>query len=606
MLGDKRLTATARSLARGLNRVLGIAGLRLLRASHLAELEAAIRQLELVDEQAKRLPEAGHSSNPLCVVPLDQPPSSDYRPRWGYSCPPHAGLWSLFERNKYDYAEVIDGLRRMAPFLADISREFTSGPRPGWIGGPFTALDLSLVYYFVCQLKPRTYVEIGSGFTTCFARQAARDHGISTRLICIDQHPLAWVSSIAEVVHQGLETADLGIFSALRAGDIVFVDGSHRCFMNSDATVFILDVLPRLDPGIVVQFHDTFLPYDYPESFKSRYWNEQYALAAYLLGASNRVRILMPSHFVTQVPELRECLLPPPVDLGSEDAFLHGGSLWFTHAPSDLPSDPATLYAGVSRDQYERQETSLRPSPWKSLTIQVRTEKPVAVDSPDHIIPWGTKNDNSTRLTFNLKLARWIPPERLTVLDLGCAGGGFVRSVLEMGCLAVGIEGSDYSKIRGRAEWARIPSHLFTADISEPFEVLALEEGQPARRLRFAVITAWEVLEHIRSAALAKVFRNIDAHLEPQGVFIASVSPNEEVIEGVRLHQTVQPREWWLEEARRNGFQHHSAILDYFGDDWIRWERNAPGSFHLVLARVGEPLPYAERLPDPIRSKLHT
>ena len=92
------------------------------------------------------------------------------------------------------------------------------------------------------------------------------------------------------------------------------------------------------------------------------------------------------------------------------------------------------------------------------LAVEVLTQKPVALDSPDHLMPWGTRQDNSTNLQFNLKLARWLPLETLSVLDLGCSGGGFVKSVLDMGCLAVGLEGSDYSQVRARTEWATIPS----------------------------------------------------------------------------------------------------------------------------------------------------
>ena len=61
-----------------------------------------------------------------------------------------------------------------------------------------------------------------------------------------------------------LERADLSVFEELSEGDIVFLDGSHRTFMNSDATVFFLEVLPALPAGVLVGVHDIFLPYDYP------------------------------------------------------------------------------------------------------------------------------------------------------------------------------------------------------------------------------------------------------------------------------------------------------------------------------------------------------
>jgi len=226
-------------------------------------------------------------------------------------------------------------------------------------------------------------------------------------------------------------------------------------------------------------------------------------------------------------------------------------------------------------------------------TIKVITDKPVAYDSPDHLEPWGTKQDNSINLKFNAKLAKWISLENLSLLDLGCSGGGAVKSILDFGCLAVGIEGSDYSKLRGRAEWSTIPNNLFTSDVTEPFQVINDATGS---NLQFTVITAWEFIEHIRTDKLPNVFQNVSKHLAKNGVFIMSVSPNEDVINGVRLHQTVENKEWWLEECQRNRFVHHEQIVDYFGEDWVRSEPNAHGSFHLILTRVGEQIPYIKRL----------
>lgn len=58
--------------------------------------------------------------------------------------------------------------------------------------------------------------------------------------------------------------------------------------------------------------------------------------------------------------------------------------------------------------------------------VCVETDYPVALDSPDHIIPWGTARDNSSNLRFNSKLYRLFDFTNRypKVLDLGCSGGG--------------------------------------------------------------------------------------------------------------------------------------------------------------------------------------
>jgi 2-polyprenyl-3-methyl-5-hydroxy-6-metoxy-1,4-benzoquinol methylase len=224
----------------------------------------------------------------------------------------------------------------------------------------------------------------------------------------------------------------------------------------------------------------------------------------------------------------------------------------------------------------------------ESLTISVQSQKPVAVDSLDHIHPWGTKQDNSKNLKFNLKILAWLPLAQLQVLDIGCSGGGFVRTMHDAGALAVGIEGSDYSRIRARAEWGTIPHRLFTADATAPFSI----QKSSGETVTFTLITAWEFIEHIDEDRLAGVFSNIDRHLAKNGIVIMSVSPIDDIVDGVNLHRTVKPYEWWVAACKSFGFVHHPHAVTYFAPDhWIRFEENAAQSFHLVLNRVQDQLP---------------
>jgi predicted O-methyltransferase YrrM len=269
------------------------------------------------------------------LMPLDYPPSRRLIPRWGYGRPAHSGLVELFDRNRAHFEKVITELRTLVPFFEKINPVYSqdTASEPGWIGPPVNAIDLALLYYFVWKYRPSTYLEIGSGSTTAFARRAVQDHALSTRIVSIDPEPRSGIDSICDaIIRDGLETlSDFEVFKNLKPGDIVFMDGSHRCFMNSDVTVFFLEVLPLLKPGVVVHIHDIVLPFDYPESFKEWYWNEQYVLAAYLLGMRDRVRILMPSQYVSGTPELRKSLKPQLLpNVGSGGTWLEGGSFWFT------------------------------------------------------------------------------------------------------------------------------------------------------------------------------------------------------------------------------------------------------------------------------------
>jgi SAM-dependent methyltransferase len=220
--------------------------------------------------------------------------------------------------------------------------------------------------------------------------------------------------------------------------------------------------------------------------------------------------------------------------------------------------------------------------------LKIETSAPIAYDSPDHLQPWGTARDSSTNIRFNRKLYPIFHflKRPLRILDIGCSGGGFVRSCLNDGCIAVGVEGSDYSKRMLRAEWAYLADRfLFTADITKPFTIKSLYDDGVTSSLIFDVITSWDVLEHITIEDLPEVIKNIKNHLAPSGLCVFSISMDEEIIDGVRLHQTVETRDWWINLFSQHGLHHLEGFEEWFGGQYVRGKKyGAPGSFHLVLS----------------------
>ena len=230
----------------------------------------------------------------------------------------------------------------------------------------------------------------------------------------------------------------------------------------------------------------------------------------------------------------------------------------------------------------------------KLTAISVVTDHPVAHSSPDHLVPWGTSRDNSRNKRFNAKLYRLFGhlDRQLRVLDLGCSGGGFVRDCLNDGCLAVGLEGSDFSLRMSRAEWAIIGDNfLFTTDITKPFSITATaDDGE--ERVLFDVITSWDVLEHIAGSDLSAVCDNLRTNLSPQGMCVFSISNSSDVLRGVELHQTIKPKEWWRAMFHENDLVEHPEFEAYFNTQFIRGKKqDAPYSFHIVLTHKDTTLP---------------
>ena len=185
----------------------------------------------------------------------------------------------------------------------------------------------------------------------------------------------------------------------------------------------------------------------------------------------------------------------------------------------------------------------------------VKTDFPVACDSPDHLRPLGTRIDNNTNVKLIEEMESFFPGRKIFSLDLGCSGGQFVVDQFKRGHRALGIEGSDYSITHKRANWPEFHGKLlFTADLTKPFEIFA--EGKPAR---FDVITAWEVLEHLKPEDLQGVLTRIEALLDDDGIFFGSIATVECVFEGVRLHQSVFPRMTWFQEI----LAEHFSVVPY-------------------------------------------
>jgi hypothetical protein len=111
--------------------------------------------------------------------------------------------------------------------------------------------------------------------------------------------------------------------------DMLFLDNSHRSFQGSDVTVFFSEVLPALPSGTVWGLHDIFLPMDYPDYWKDRFYNEQYLLLAYLLGGSVEDEVLLPVAWASSQERLRAILEPLWAhDDGLRGWWAHGGCFW--------------------------------------------------------------------------------------------------------------------------------------------------------------------------------------------------------------------------------------------------------------------------------------
>ena len=92
---------------------------------------------------------------------------------------------------------------------------------------------------------------------------------------------------------------------------------------GSDVDIMLNRVLPALPAGVWVQFHDIFLPSDYPNEWDWRNYNEQGAVAQLVFGGYD---VAFPSHYVmTSMPSEVSASV---VSRLSIVAGAHESSLW--------------------------------------------------------------------------------------------------------------------------------------------------------------------------------------------------------------------------------------------------------------------------------------
>jgi hypothetical protein len=206
-----------------------------------------------------------------------------FKPRWTNSTgnPP---LEQLISSHAPTMKANLESLRSIKPVVEALNaKKYPALSAINWENHFIPALDAFTLMWAGLSAK-RIYMEVGSGNSTLYVKAALLHEGRDTRIVSIDPQPRADVDKVCdEVFRQNVEDIDLAVFDRLEAGDVLFIDNSHRSFMNSDVTVCMLDIIPRLKPGVLIGVHDIFLPFDYFQTWNERGYNEQYLLACYLL-----------------------------------------------------------------------------------------------------------------------------------------------------------------------------------------------------------------------------------------------------------------------------------------------------------------------------------
>ncbi len=264
-----------------------------------------IPDLELVDRDRATLFDKGVACVPGIAMNVDQ----------------QLGLLAEFSRY---YADL--------PF----QDEKSEGLRYHFRNTYFSYGDAIVLYSMLRHFRPRRIVEVGSGFSSAVMLDT-NELFFSSKiaLTFVEPYPERLFSLMTdedrrqhEVIVDVVQAVPDERFAALEANDILFIDSSHVAKVGSDVVHLLTNVLPHLNNGVIVHFHDVFWPFEYPEEWirGGRAWNETYILKAFLQFNSKFRMLLFNSYLASHHRSAVARRLP----LFPKEA---GGSLWIQRAP---------------------------------------------------------------------------------------------------------------------------------------------------------------------------------------------------------------------------------------------------------------------------------
>jgi hypothetical protein len=206
---------------------------------------------------------------------------------------PHLPGIDLSVSSQLQHLHAFATYRALFPYRNEPNRsEAADGLRYYLHNNYFGYADSFILFAMLNMYRPRRIIEVGSGFSSAVmldTNEYFLDRSVS--LTFIEPYPARLQSLLrnednerASILVQPVQQVPLERFSELQEDDILFIDSSHVGKIGSDVNWLFAEVLPRLNAGVIVHFHDIFYPFEYPERwvYEGRAWNEAYMLRTFL------------------------------------------------------------------------------------------------------------------------------------------------------------------------------------------------------------------------------------------------------------------------------------------------------------------------------------
>lgn len=184
-------------------------------------------------------------------------------------------------------------------FLSDFPYDFINAKenetlRYRFINRPqYRYSDAIFLYHVIRHLEPQQIVEVGSGSSSAIMLDI-NDlfFDSSIKLTFVEPYPerlyrylRAQDRDNTSIITKKVQDVPMEVFQSLKENDILFIDSSHVSKVGSDVNHIIFNILPHINKGVWIHFHDIFYPFELPLHWvlRGRFWNESYLLRAFLM-----------------------------------------------------------------------------------------------------------------------------------------------------------------------------------------------------------------------------------------------------------------------------------------------------------------------------------
>src|SRR4030095_4604279 len=171
-------------------------------------------------------------------------------------------------------------------------------------------VDGVVLHAMIAKYKPSLVMEVGSGSSSGLMIDAKEQYGLSTRFTLIEPEPQHCVDKVVpaheyekyavSLIRKKVQKVSPDEFKKLKRNDILFIDSSHVAKPGSDVNYLLTEVLPVLNEGVIIHFHDIYYPFEYTKEYLLELkllWSEAYCVHNFLL-FNNSFKILFFSDYM--------------------------------------------------------------------------------------------------------------------------------------------------------------------------------------------------------------------------------------------------------------------------------------------------------------------